>query len=518
MRSNRFTAITMVLLASCAAWLRADVRLPAIIGSNMAIQQDAQAKIWGWADPGEEVTVTVGQTALPKVAPNEKGKWMVSLPAQKAGPVADITIAGKNSITLSNIVAGEVWLCSGQSNMQFATRQALNAEQEIAAANFPMVRLFLVKNATAATPQDDCQGQWVECSPQTVGNFPAVGYFFGRELYKALNVPVGLIGSSWGGTAAESWTSAQTLQSDSDFAPIVERSAKYPEEFPKMLAAYEENQAKWVAATQQAQAEGKPSTQPAPRRPVDPDKYPHMSGVLYNAMIVPLAPYNIRGAIWYQGESNAGRAYQYRKLLPAMIADWRKLWDNNDMAFGIVQLANFMKRDAEPVDSAWAELREAQTMTAVNVPHCGQALAIDIGDEKDIHPKNKQEVGRRLALWALNRTYGKDVVWSGPVYDSMKVEGDAIRVTFKSVGGGLTSKEGQPVKGFAIAGADKKFVWADATIDGESVVVKSPQVSSPVAIRYAWANNPDCNLYNKEGLPAAPFRTDDWPGVTATAK
>ena len=206
MRSNRFTAITMVLLASCAAWLRADVRLPAIIGSNMAIQQDAQAKIWGWADPGEEVTVTVGQTALPKVAPNEKGKWMVSLPAQKAGPVADITIAGKNSITLSNIVAGEVWLCSGQSNMQFATRQALNAEQEIAAANFPMVRLFLVKNATAATPQDDCQGQWVECSPQTVGNFPAVGYFFGRELYKALNVPVGLIGSSWGGTAAESWT------------------------------------------------------------------------------------------------------------------------------------------------------------------------------------------------------------------------------------------------------------------------------------------------------------------------
>jgi sialate O-acetylesterase len=379
--------------------------------------------------------------------------------------------------------------------------------------------MFTVKKAVAGKPLTSMEGSWAVCGPQTVGNFSAVGYFFGRELHQRLNVPVGLIHTSWGGTPAESWTESSALESDPDLRVIAERGKqgieKFRNEFPTQVAAAIE---KWKPQADKADAEGRPL--PPLNLPQDPRSSPWRPSGLYNAMISPLLPYAIKGAIWYQGESNAGRAYQYRKLLPAMIQSWRKAWGQGDFPFYIVSLANFTPVKPEPGDSDWAELREAQTLTANNVPNSGQAITIDIGEANDIHPKNKQDVGRRLALVALAKTYQKnDVAHSGPVYDSMNVDGDAVRVTFKHTHGGLLAKGGtESLKGFAVAGEDKKWHWADARIDGESVVVRSDKVQKPAAVRYAWANNPVCNLYNQAGLPAVPFRTDDWKGVTAGAR
>jgi sialate O-acetylesterase len=343
------------------------------------------------------------------------------------------------------------------------------------------------------------------------GGFSAVGYFFGRDLHKELGVPVGLINTSWGGTPAESWTTRPTLEEDPEFVPIVERWNQARENYPEQKKKHEEALAKWKEEVQKAKAEGK---QP-PRQPSPPlfERKQYEPASLYNGMIAPLIPYAIKGAIWYQGESNAGRAYQYRSLFSAMIRDWRREWGQGAFPFLFVQLANFMAREPEPADSAWAELREAQSV-ALRLPKAGQAVIIDIGEADNIHPKNKQDVGYRLALNALAIAYGRDIVYSGPTFKSMELEGDRIRLHFDHIGGGLEAKGGGPLKGFAIAGEDGKFVWADAAIEGDAVVVRSAQVAHPVAVRYAWANNPECNLYNKEGLPASPFRTDTWPGVT----
>jgi sialate O-acetylesterase len=321
-----------------------------------------------------------------------------------------------------------------------------------------------------------------------------VGYFFGRELHQKLDVPVGLIHTSWGGTAAEVWTSKRTLDATELLKPMVENYTKRMESYEKQMAGLKE-------AAEKAKAEGKPAPK-APNKPM-------MPSCLYNGMIANVLPYGIRGAVWYQGESNASRAKEYQTLFPAMIKNWREDWGQGDFPFGFVQLANYMTRREQPADSAWAELREAQTMT-LSLPKTGMAVIIDIGDAKDIHPKNKQDVGKRLALWAQSQVYGKDVVYSGPMYESMKVEDGKVRVSFKHTGGGLEAKGGK-LAGFAVAGEDRTFVWADATVDGKTVVVCSEKVAKPVAVRYAWADNPDCNLYNKEGLPASPFRTDDWP-------
>lgn len=514
------STVAGLLLLVLAPLLRADIRLPGIVGDNMAIQRDVPARIWGWADPGEQVTVTIGATALPAVKSGQDGLWLVKLPAQKAGPVPDIRISGdKDSITIKNVIAGEVWLCSGQSNMEFATDSSINAKQEVASADYPGIRLFIFAHTVRDQPTDECGGRWLVCSPTTVGRFSAVGYFFGRDLHKELNVPVGLIESSWGGTLCEAWTSLPALQAVPEFAPIIERVNQYPDRYVQLRAKYEQDYQKWAATTQQASASTtKPAALRPPYAPPPPGKQPNLAAMLFNGMIYPIARYTIAGALWYQGESNAGRAYQYRKLLPTMIQDWRNHFGVGDFPFGIVQLANFMKRDLQPQESDWAELREAQTMTADTIPNCGLALAIDVGDAADIHPKNKQEVGHRLVLWALAKVYGKDIEYSGPVYDSMESAGDSIRIRFKHAAGGLTTTDDQPVKGFTIAGEDHQFVWADAAIDGQSVVVRSSQVPKPVAVRYAWANNPGCNLYNKSGLPAVPFRTDDWKGRTADAK
>jgi len=508
--------IIIILVLASAGVAVADIRLPAIIGDNMVLQQGGKVSIWGWAEPGEEVTVGVSWRSMKfAVKADKDGKWSFRLNPPKGDGPFEMTFTGKNSITIKNILAGEVWVCSGQSNMQMSVQSSASAEQEIAEANYPKIRLFSVTRKVADKPQPDCEGSWTECSPKTVPDFSAVAYFFGRELHKQLKVPVGLIHTSWGGTPAESWTRREVLESDADFAPILKRYDDAVTNYPQAKKEYEQKLAEWKQAVEKAKAEG---TNPPgrPGEPFGPGHYQSPSG-LYNAMIAPLIPYGIQGAIWYQGESNAGRAYQYRKLFPAMIENWRKDWGVGKFSFLFVQLANFMKTKPEPDESSWAELREAQSMT-LSLPMTGMAVIIDIGDADDIHPKNKQDVGKRLALWALAQQYGKKLVYSGPIYKSMKIDGSSIILSFDHVGGGLVAKSEEQLKGFAIAGADRKFVWADAKIKGNTVVVSSDKVPEPAAVRYAWADNPVCNLYNKEDLPASPFRTDDWPGITINSR
>ena len=476
---QHLSRLSFIAAAFLSVNLLADVKLPSVLSNHMVLQQGMPVPIWGTAETGEKVTVTFGGQTEEATA-DTAGKWSVKLAALPvSAKPAELVVKGKNTITLSDILVGEVWICSGQSNMGFNTGSAINAAKEIAEANYPDIRLFTVQNVATDEPQSDTHGDWAACTPQTVPGFTAVGYFFGRDLYKSLGVPVGLIHTSWGGTIAEAWAAPTGLAGDPDFAPILDRAK----------------------TTKKGD--------------------PNAASRLWNGMIVPIVPFAAKGAIWYQGESNAGRAYQYRKLLPAMIKTWRDAWGEKDFDFYIVSLANFTNPPQQPGDSDWAELREAQTLTA-NMPHNGQALAIDLadpGNPGDIHPKNKQDVGHRLALVAEAKTYGKkDIAYSGPVYDSMKEENGKVRLSFKELNGGLVAKGGEPLKGFQIAGEDKKWQWADASIDGENVIVSSGQVPHPVAVRYAWANNPVANLYNKADLPAVPFRTDDWPGVTVNNK
>jgi sialate O-acetylesterase len=507
---NKLVSVLFGFLLLTGSISVADVKLPAIIGDNMVLQQHAKIPIWGTADAGEKVTVTLRGQKLSTTA-DSAGKWQVRLNPLDIGEPLEITIAGKNTIRLQNVLVGEVWVCSGQSNMQWSVKASANPDAEIASAEYPNIRLFSVKRTVAEKPLSDVEGEWVACRPETVADFSAVGYFFGRELHKTLNVPIGLIHTSWGGTPAESWTSHPKLARGADFKPILDRWTKILAEYPLAKANYDQQSAQWEKDAEKAKSEGQEPPR-RPRAPLGPD-HPHRPAGLYNGMIAPLIPYAIQGAIWYQGESNAGRAYQYRKLFPAMIQDWRQAWGQGDFPFLFVQLANWLEIKTDPVESSWAELREAQSMT-LSLPKTAMAVAIDIGEADDIHPKNKQEVGRRLAL-AARSIYGQEMVYSGPIYTSMKIENAKIRLHFKYADGGLMAKGGETLKGFSIAGKDHKFVWAQAKIDGDTVVVWSDAVPDPVAVRYAWADNPVCNLYNNAGLPASPFRTDKLPGVTA---
>jgi len=515
-----FTKLLIWLLgfmALTASPVLAEIKLPALFGDNMVLESNAKDPVWGTADPGEQVTVSIADQKATATTDGE-GRWKVALGPLKPGGPFEMTVAGKNTLTLHNVAVGEVWICSGQSNMEMAVGNSprawggvMSSAQEIAAGNYPMIRHFAVKKAVAGQPQSDVEGQWVVASPQTVGEFTAVGYFFGRGLHKALGVPIGLIHTSWGGTPAEAWTSRQTLAADPALASIVSDWEKKLADYPSRLEIYRRELDGWSRSAQQAEAEGKTAPRP-PEFPDDPQSSSWRAGGLFNGMIAPLNPYRIAGAIWYQGESNADRAYQYRKLFPTMIQDWRRAWGEGDFPFLFVQLASFED------SGTWPELREAQFM-AWSLPNAGMATAVDIGEPYDIHPKNKQEVGRRLALAAEAIAYGKDAVYAGPIYGSMKTEGAAIRVTFKHVSGGLAAKRGAgSLKGFEIAGEDHKFVPAEARISGDTILVRSSQVPHPVAVRYAWADNPECSLYGKSGLPAYPFRTDDWPGVTEGKK
>jgi len=491
----RILAAALILILpslGTARETRAELKLHALFSDGMVLQSDFACPVWGSVEAGEEISVSIaGQKKTAKAGAD--GKWSLKLDPLKAGGPHELTVAGRNSITVHDVLVGEVWICSGQSNMEWVVNNSNNPAEEKAAANLPKIRHFLVPKRQEAAPVADVVGSWKLCSPETVGGFTAVGYFFGRELHQKLNVPVGLIHTSWGGTAAEVWTSKRTLDGTELLKPMVEGYAKRMEGYEKQMAGLKE-------ATEKAKAEGKPAPKP-------PNK-PMMPSCLYNGMIANILPYGIKGAVWYQGESNASRAKEYQTLFAAMIRNWREDWGQGDFPFGFVQLANFMARKDQPADSAWAELREAQTMT-LSLPKTGMAVIIDIGDAKDIHPRNKQDVGKRLALWAQAQVYGKDIVYSSPIYESMKIEDGKVRITFKHAGSGLEAK-GDKLTGFAVAGEDRTFVWADAKIDGKTVVVSSDKVTKPIAVRYAWADNPECNLYNKEGLPASPFRTDDW--------
>ncbi|HLY10571.1 MAG TPA: sialate O-acetylesterase [Planctomycetota bacterium] len=494
------TAILVLVLAALgtATEPRAELKLHSLFADHMVLQADFACPVWGTVEPGEDITVSIaGHKKTAKA--NADGKWSLKLDPMKSGGPHEMTVAGRTSVTVQDVLIGEVWVCSGQSNMEMVVSSCNNFEQEKAAANFPNLRHFLVKKNPQDAPVRDVSGSWKATTPETVGGFTAVGYFFGRELNQKLNVPIGLIHTSWGGTAAELWTSRPVLEGNDVLKPIAEN-------FPKRMEAYEKQLAKFKEDSEKAKAENKPAPK-APNKPMSPS-------CLYNGMIAPIIPYGIKGAIWYQGESNAGGAKQYQTLFPEMIKNWRTDWGQGDFPFGFVQLANFKSNKNEnlekPVESNWAELREAQTMT-LSLPHTGMAVIIDIGHPTDIHPKNKQDVGKRLSLWAQSQVYGKELPeFSSPLFDSIKVEDNKARIAFKHAGGGLEAK-GDKLTGFAIAGEDRNFVWADAKIDGASVVVSSDQVAKPVAVRYAWADYPECNLYSKEGLPASPFRTDTWP-------
>lgn len=643
------TALTCTLFLITIGSASALVKPARIFSSNMVLQQGQENPIWGWADKGEKISISFAGKTISVKADNA-GKWIGKLPNLNYGGPYQMIIKGKNTIQFDNILIGEVWICSGQSNMEFRVDNANNSKSEIASANYPAIRLFTVEKKVSKTPvQDLDKGEWQICNPENIPAFSAVGYFFGRHLNQELKVPVGLIHTSWGGTVAETWTSAQTIENDPDFKNKLQELAgfdvaKYREQklasikallhevplkdaglvdgkavyaAPEMgdsdwaeispnqiwensgyqlidgiawyrktieltelqanaaaelhLGTIDDNDICWIngvkiGATNQYNAK-RIYTIPANTlrkgknviavRVVDtgggggmygdgaekyllvgdnqvslaetwkfkiteaqvgsadigPNDFPTL---LYNAMLNPLIPYGIKGAIWYQGEGNADRAKQYQRILPNMIKDWRNHWNQGDFPFLIVSLANFMEPVDQPGESAWAELREAQTKT-LSLPKTGMALAIDLGEAGDIHPKNKQDVGRRLALAALKTAYGKDLVSSGPMFQSVQFENGKAIVNFSETGSGLMVRDKYGyIHGFSIAGSDRKFVWAKANVVNEhTITVYSDQVKNPVAIRYGWANNPDdLNLYNKEGLPANPFRTDDWPGIT----
>ncbi len=487
----------------------------ALFQEHMVLQQGMPVPVWGTADPGEDVTVEfAGQSRTAKA--DAGGLWRGKLDPLAANPTAaEMTISGTNRVSIKDVLVGEVWVCSGQSNMGWGVQAARDAEREMAAANFPAIRQFRVNPNVQDSPQDKLAGEWTVCSPSGVAYFSAVAYFFGRGLHQELNVPVGLVHVSWGGSFAEAWTSRETLLADPDFHPIVERHNARLLKWGRELEPFAAQLTAWRAAAEKAIAAG---SEPPPF-PVttalahNPLPQWDMASTMYDGMITAIAPLAIRGVIWYQGESNADRAFQYRKLLPAMIKDWRKLWGQGDFPFLVVQLCNHHQPPAQPGDAPWAELREAQ-LEALKLPNTAVTVNIDVGEANDIHPRNKQDVGHRLALAARHLAYGQKIPAYSPLFKSAEFGGGVATIYFHNVGGGLMAKGG-PLKQFAIAGADKKFVWADAKIVGDTVMVASPQVPAPVAVRYAWADNPEgANLYNVEGLPASPFRTDDWPGVT----
>ncbi len=654
-------ALTISLLA--LAPVRADDAKPflhPLFSDGAVLQRDVKVPVWGWAEPGEKITVEFAGQKQTATA-GADGKWMAKLePMNASAEPRELVVTGSaanHKSQITNILVGDVWICSGQSNMEMGIG-GCNAPGEIASANFPLVRLLTVQKAVKYEPIETTACKWEPCSPQTVaangwGGFSAAGFFFGRELHKALNIPIGLIHSSWGGTICEAWASAEGLAPLADFKDRVEQ-------VQKTAAANREGKSgpdamqEWYAKNDPGTRDGwaKPDADDSSWKPADvskpweqnglpefdgigwyrksfeapadwagkdltlslgaiddmdttfvngvkvggkdvfnterlykipgalvkagrnviairvldnqgqggiygntallhvglagnpqsnlalvdgwklkdsaplaklngrpagiTDNNPNVSTVLFNGMIAPLVPFAIKGAIWYQGESNGNRGMQYRSLLPAMIADWRAHFGVGDFPFYIVSLANFQQTAAEPGENDWANLREAQAMTAKNFKNCGLAITIDIGDAADIHPKNKMEVGRRLALAALAQTYGHPIEFSGPWYREMKVEDGKIRLSFDHAAGLLA--KGDKLTGFAIAGEDKKFVWADATIDGKTVIVSSDKIPQPVAVRYAWAGNPVCNLYNTDNLPAVPFRTDTWPSPTDNNK
>jgi sialate O-acetylesterase len=514
-------SIALLALALTVGSVRADVRLPAVFSDNMVLQRETAATFWGWASPGEKISVTGSWGASAKYTAEADGTWRLKLKTPAAGGPLTVTVKGHNVIMLKNVLAGEVWLCSGQSNMGMTVSGVSNAPAEIAAANYPQIRLLSVNLTTANEPQAECKVRpWEACSPTNVSSFTAAGYFFGRKLYKDLKVPIGLINSSWGGTCIEAWTSWDAQKDDPAMQDLKKgwdkRDETYtPEGAKRQYEADKKAWDTWNAGDKKGKAPSRP------RLSVQPRKDQNYPANLFNAMINPLVPFAMRGAIWYQGEGNAGRGKEYRVQMERLIVNWRTLWDS-DLAFYMVQLPNFMAPWKSPVeDGGWPQIRESFTKTAKEVPNTGMAITIDIGEELNIHPLNKQDVGDRLGRAALHKTYGlKGFAWCGPVAESCQFTGGKARVRFDTGGAPLAVKGGGSLIGFALTGPDGIPMQADAVIEGpDTVVVSSSKITQPVMVHYAWANNPvGVNLFNAEGLPASPFRFGEMPKYAAFAR
>ena len=512
-------ALLILALTFAADPATAAVKLSRAFGNHMVLQQDQPIRLFGSAKPGEKVTAELaGKTATATTGQN--GRFRLELPAMKAdGKSHTLTVKGRNTITLKDVLLGEVWICSGQSNMEWSVAGTLNAQEEIAAADHPQIRLFNVPgHVQGPVPTDDPRGSWQLCAPNTIRGFSAVGYFFGRSLQKELNVPIGLVGTNWGGTRIEPWTPPVGFRQVPQLKDYVQNLNSIDPQSPEGKANHEKYLAsveKWLAMAKQNVQAGKAIGTP-PRITLSPKGG---ATYIYNGMVHGLVPLSARGAIWYQGESNAGDGLRYEYLKEALVKGWRTVFENNDLSFYWVQLANFQQPNENPAGGGWGPVREGQRR-ALRLPKTGMAVIIDIGEARDIHPRNKQDVGARLALWALAKDYGRDIVPSGPLYKGMKVEGNKIRLSFDHVGGGLITakKEGlsptqetsdAELTHFAIQADDGKWHWAQASIEGETVVVWADGVVKPRHVRFGYQSNPvGINLYNKEGLPASPFTTD----------
>ena len=498
---------------------RAELKLPAIIGDHMVLQQKQSNRIWGWDAPGTKVTVNfAGQTKSSEVG--KDGRWEVKLdplPANAKPQVLGITGSSKREI--QDVLIGEVWMCSGQSNMGFTVGGDFKGDIEAAASNLPNLRLIKVPNLGIQELQNDFKGEWKPSNADNAKPFTAVGFFFGRYLHQILGVPVGLIDNSWGGSAAEAWIRRDTIEKDPRFKTLMDgwKQREIDLQSDKAKVAYEAALTKWKADVEALKKAGLKPGQQLPRPPGSPQQTlggNARPGNIFAGVVNPTLGYGIKGVIWYQGESNAGRAWEYAQLFPFMIEQWRKEWKQGDFPFYWAQLADFQAEKAEPGDSAWAELRESQTKT-MKLPNTGQAVIIDIGEGKDIHPKNKYDVAARLVRWALVKDYGQTFMYRSPEFKSVAVNGNKATVSLDMFGSKLRPFDVPDARGFAICGEDK--VWHNAqgrVIAEDKVEVWSDNVGKPVAVRYAWADNPVCNLFSEQGLPVTPFRTDDFEMTT----
>lgn len=504
-------SFTLIIIFSFIVY--ADVRLPEIIGNSMVLQQKETVPIWGWADPDENITVNFGQQTKTTVADKE-GKWRVNLEAMKANFTPQtMTIKGKNQIILKDILVGEVWLIAGQSNMERSMSWVDNSAAEIAAADHPNLRLFTVSHDVAFKVKPGILGNWQACTPAYIKNFSGAGYYFGVELQKKLKVPIGLINNSYGGSQAEAWTPVEYLNASDILRPTVEKEKIWAAQKTQLQREYDEQLKKWQLEADQAKAEGKKE----PNKPGLPDGLRpfRIASSIYKGMIVPIIPFKIKGAIWYQGESNDSRAEQYKTLLPTMIKAWRERWGQGDFPFGIVQLTAYRPIRDYPEETGWSFIREYQRTTSLITKNSGLIVTIDIGNPDDVHPTNKLDVGKRMALWALRNSYGAKLTLF-PMLLKAETINSKIILTFSEVGTGLKIKDGEKLHEFAVAGADKKFVWAEAKIIGKNQIeVSSLEITNPLAVRYAFNSSPKHpNLINSEGLPASPFRTDNWTDPT----
>lgn len=505
------------LLVVCSALLaltaRAELRLPAIIGDHMVLQQKQENPIWGWDTPGAKVTVSFAGKTYSATAGTD-GRWQVKLAAAPANATPQtLTIAGSSRRELRDVLIGEVWMCSGQSNMQWSMSQTYTGDIEAAASKHANIRLISVPQVGTQELQRDFKGQWAAATPEVVKEFSAVGFLFGRFIHEIVGVPVGLIDNAWGGSAAEAWVRRETFEQTPRYQALMESTRKREAHLqsPEGKAEFDASVAKWEAAAAAAKAAGKPVPGGRPSWWLTGNARP---GNIFAGVVNPTLGYGIKGVIWYQGESNAGRAHEYVDLFPFMIEQWRKEWQQGDFPFYWVQLADFKAEPAKPGDSDWAELREAQTR-ALRLPNTGQAVIIDVGEGRDIHPRNKYDVAARLVRWALVKDYGLKLPYRSPEYKSLKVEGNKAIVTIDCFGSSLRTFDVTEARGFQLCGADRVWHWAKGTLVGSNQVeVTSEHVTAPVAVRYAWADNPVCNLFSADGLPVTPFRTDDFPMIT----